>query len=118
MIVTKKATKSLAAMDGAVSTRWSEACRSNQPIVKTLVIPFPVDPSTIAIMAAGRAAASAGQPPALINSFDVQKVLRLVGANALLSHADCCAGRSSHHETMIIPNHVSANTDDSWHRFS
>jgi hypothetical protein len=29
-------------MDGAVSTRWCEAFWHNQPIVKTLVIPFPV----------------------------------------------------------------------------
>jgi aspartate racemase len=35
-----------------------------------------------AIMAAGRAA-PAGQPPVLINSIDVRRVLRLVGANAL-----------------------------------
>ena len=42
MIVTEEPTKSLAAMDGAVSTRWCEAFWHNQPIVKTLVIPFPV----------------------------------------------------------------------------
>jgi len=42
MIVTKEPTKSLAATDGAVCTRWCEAFRRNQPIVKTLVIPLPV----------------------------------------------------------------------------
>jgi hypothetical protein len=42
MIVTEKPTKSLAATDGAVSTWWCEAFWRNQPIVKTLVIPFPV----------------------------------------------------------------------------
>ena len=42
MIVTEEPTKSLAATDGAVSTRWCEAFWRNQPIVKTLVIPFPV----------------------------------------------------------------------------
>jgi hypothetical protein len=42
MIVTEEPTKSLAATDGAVSTRRCEACWRNQPIVKTLVIPFPV----------------------------------------------------------------------------
>jgi hypothetical protein len=34
-------------------------------------------------MAAGRAVASASQPPVLINSIDVQRVLHLVGANEL-----------------------------------
>jgi hypothetical protein len=42
MIVTEEPTKSLATTDGVVSTRWCEAFRHNQPIVKTLVIPFPV----------------------------------------------------------------------------
>jgi hypothetical protein len=42
MIVTEEPTKALAATDGAVSTRWCEAFWRNQPIVKTLVIPFPV----------------------------------------------------------------------------
>jgi hypothetical protein len=42
MIVTEEPTKSLAATDGAVSTRWCEAFRRNQPIVKTLVISFPM----------------------------------------------------------------------------
>jgi hypothetical protein len=42
MIVTEESPKSLAATDGAVSTRWCEALWRNQPIVKTLVIPFRV----------------------------------------------------------------------------
>ena len=42
MIVTEEPTKSLAATDGTVSTQWCEAFWRNQPIVKTLVIPFPV----------------------------------------------------------------------------
>ena len=42
MIVTEEPTKSVAATDGAVSTRRCEAFWRNQPIVKTLVIPFPV----------------------------------------------------------------------------
>jgi hypothetical protein len=42
MIVTEESSKSLAATDGAVSTRRCEAFWRNQPIVKTLVIPFPV----------------------------------------------------------------------------
>ena len=42
MIVTEESSKSFAATDGAVSTRWCEAFWRNQPIVKTLVIPFPV----------------------------------------------------------------------------
>jgi hypothetical protein len=42
MIVAEESSKSLAAMDGAVSTQWCEAFWRNQPIVKTLVIPFPV----------------------------------------------------------------------------
>ena len=42
MIVTEEPTESLAATDGAVSTWWCEALWRNQPIVKTLVIPFPV----------------------------------------------------------------------------
>ncbi len=42
VIVTEEPTKSLAAADGADSIRWCEAFWRNQPIVKTLVIPFPV----------------------------------------------------------------------------
>jgi hypothetical protein len=42
MIVTEESPKSLAATDGAVSTRWCEAFWRNQPIVKTLVISFRV----------------------------------------------------------------------------
>jgi hypothetical protein len=42
MIVTAEPTKALAAMDGAVSTWWCGAFWRDQPIVKTLVIPFPV----------------------------------------------------------------------------
>ena len=42
MIVTEEPPKSLAATDGAVSTRWCKAFWRNQPIVKTLVIPFSV----------------------------------------------------------------------------
>jgi len=42
MTATEEPTKSLAATDGAVGTRWCEAIWRNQPIVKTLVIPFPV----------------------------------------------------------------------------
>jgi hypothetical protein len=42
MIVTEEPTKSVAATDGAVSTRRCEAFWRNQPIVKTLVIPFSV----------------------------------------------------------------------------
>jgi len=42
MIVTEEPTKSLAAMDGAVSTRRCEAFWRKQPIVKTLVSPFRV----------------------------------------------------------------------------
>jgi aspartate racemase len=41
-----------------------------------------------AIMAAGRAVATASQPPVLINSIDVQRVLRLVGANQLRELTD------------------------------
>ena len=41
MIVTEEPTKALAATNGSL-TRWCEAFRRNQPIVKTLVIPFPV----------------------------------------------------------------------------
>jgi hypothetical protein len=42
MIVAEESSKSLAARDGAVSTRWCEAFWRNQPILKTLMIPFPV----------------------------------------------------------------------------
>ena len=41
-----------------------------------------------AIIAAGRAIAPASQPPILINSIDVQRVLRLVGANQLTELTD------------------------------
>ena len=55
--------------------------------MKTLGLVGGIGPeSTIAyyraIMATGHAA-PAGQPPVLINSIDVRKVLRLVGASAL-----------------------------------
>jgi len=56
--------------------------------VKTLGLVGGIGPeSTIAyyraIMAAGRAVASASQPPVLINSIDLQRVLHLVGTNEL-----------------------------------
>jgi aspartate racemase len=44
-----------------------------------------------AIVAAGRAA-PAGQPPVLINSIDVRKVLRLVGADALTELTEYLVG--------------------------
>jgi hypothetical protein len=40
--IAEESPKSLAAVDEAISTRWCEAFWRNQPIVKTLVIPFPV----------------------------------------------------------------------------
>ncbi len=42
MIVTKEPTEPLAATDRRVCPQWGETFRRNQPIVKTLVIPFPV----------------------------------------------------------------------------
>jgi len=42
MIVAEKPAEPRAAMDVAIRTRWSETLRRNEPIVNTLVIPFPV----------------------------------------------------------------------------
>ena len=61
--------------------------------MKTLGLVGGIGPeSTIAyyraIIAAGRSVASTAQPPVLINSIDVQKVLRLVGANELTELTD------------------------------
>jgi aspartate racemase len=61
--------------------------------VKTLGLVGGIGPeSTIAyyraIMAAGRAVPSASQPPVLINSIDVQRVLGLIGVNELTELTD------------------------------
>jgi hypothetical protein len=42
MIVAKEPAEPHPAMDGTVRTRWGEPVRRNQPIVKALVIPFPM----------------------------------------------------------------------------
>ena len=42
MIVAKEPTEARTTMDVIVRTRWSETFRRNEPIVKPLVIPFPM----------------------------------------------------------------------------
>jgi hypothetical protein len=49
MTVAEEPAEPRPAVDGTVRTRWGEPVRRNQPIVKALVIPFPVVMATNAV---------------------------------------------------------------------